>query len=103
MPEPSTSLILIRAEATDLWREADGGWSANCCWVKRRLIYLPAAASDTAIARAVMRSFGYRGMRRDGWSGCEHSWRSGCVGVWAETETYEASSPDEAKRLLSGS
>lgn len=79
----ATPINIIRAECTDLWRD-EFGWSANCSWVRRRILVVPATISDTALSRRVKRALGIQGMRADSWAGSEFCWRDGCVGAWAE-------------------
>ncbi len=76
--------LTYNVEVTDLWRESEGGWSANCAWVRRYSVTVPADATDATIARRIMKEAGIRGFRRDDWSGAEFSWRNGCIGAWAE-------------------
>ena len=82
--EQSTPINFIHAECMDLWRDGYGGWSANCSWVRRRLIVVPQSASDKTIARRIKKALGIQGMPVDGWSGSDFSWRDGCVGAYAD-------------------
>jgi hypothetical protein len=75
--------IRIEGQVTDLWRD-DCGWSANCSWVRRATIEVPANLSDRAIARRIKAALGIQGMRRDYWAGTDWSWRDGCVGACAD-------------------
>lgn len=79
----TTPILIIRAEVTDLWRD-EGGYSANCSWVKRRTLVAPATISDAALSRRVKKALGIQGMRPDYWAGAELCWRDGCIGAWAE-------------------
>lgn len=74
-----TPIHIVRAECTDLC-----GWSANCSWVRRRTLVVPATISDTAMSRRIKRALGIQGMRADSWAGSSLCWRDGCVGARAE-------------------
>lgn len=97
-PMSDSAPIFIHCEATDL--SYDGaGWSANASWVRRVNLVLPADASARKIAIAIRRALDLGpGMRRDGWSGCDWSWRCGCVGAWAEV-SHELSGSEMATAL----
>jgi hypothetical protein len=79
----SSSISFLRAECTDLWNDGCG-WSTNCCWVRRKLLVVPSGLSHSAIARRVKRALDIVGMPVDSWSGSDFSWRSGCVGAYAD-------------------
>ena len=72
----------IRARVTDLMNDG-WGWSENAAWCREVILDFPDDASDLTIARAVKRSLGIQGMRKDYWAGEEWSWRDGCVGAYA--------------------
>ena len=80
-----TAIAVYRAECTDLWRD-ECGWSANCSWVRRRTIVVPAGISDSALSRKIKRALGIQGMRVDHWAGSEFCWRDGCIGAWADCQ-----------------
>ncbi len=80
-----THIHIIRAECTDLCRD-EFGWSANCNWVRRKILVVPATISDSALSRRIKRALGIQGMRPDSWAGSQLSWRDGCVGAWADVE-----------------
>ena len=73
----------IRARVVDLWRESYGGWSENASWARETIVEVPDDASDLTIARAVKRSLGIQGMRKDCWAGDDLSWRDGSIGAYA--------------------
>ena len=78
-----TPISIIQAECTDL--QNDGfGWSANCCWIRSRTIVVASHWSDAKIARRIKRALDVVGMRADSWCGADYSWRSGCVGAYAD-------------------
>lgn len=79
----ATPIHIVHAECTDLWRD-DCGWSANCSWVRRKILVVPATISDIALSRRIKRALGIQGMRPDSWAGSALCWRDGCVGAWAE-------------------
>jgi hypothetical protein len=72
----------IRARVTDLLHDGFG-WSENASWAREVVLDFPDDASDLTIARAVKRSLGIQGMRKDYWAGDDLSWRDGCIGAYA--------------------
>jgi hypothetical protein len=82
--EQSTPISFIRAECMDLWRDGYGGWSANCSWVRRRIIVVSNSWSKTKISRRIKKALGIQGMRNSGWAHCDFSWRDGCIGAYAD-------------------
>ena len=74
----------IEIIVTDLWGDGEGGWSANCSWVKRTEIEVPDTLSELAIVRRIKKVAGIEGMRKDCWCGKHWGWRDGCVGAYAE-------------------
>lgn len=84
MMSDKCDLMPWRAEVTDLWGDVDGGWSANCSWVRRVELMLPAHLSKIAIARRIKSALGIQGMKKDYWAGTDLCWREGAVGAWAE-------------------
>lgn len=72
----------IRARVADLMHDG-WGWSENAAWCREVVLDFPDDASDLTIARAVKRSLGIQGMRKDYWAGDDLSWRDGCIGAYA--------------------
>ena len=77
--------IEVLARVTDLWRDIDGGWSENGASVTEHVFVFDADASDAKISRTIRNHFGMgSGWKRDDWSGSDFSWRSGCMGCYAD-------------------
>ena len=74
----------IQARISDLWREAEGGWSENASWARSVELDLPDGLSDTAVARRIKSALGIEGMRVDHWCGADWCWRSGAIGAYAD-------------------
>lgn len=72
----------IRARVTDLLHDG-WGWSENASWAREVILDFPDDASDLTIARAVKRSLGIQGMRKDYWAGDDFSWRYRSIGAYA--------------------
>lgn len=73
----------IRARVADLLHDG-WGWSENASWCREVVLDFPDDASDAAIARAVKRSLGITGMRRDDWCCSDFGpWRDGSIGAYA--------------------
>lgn len=76
----------IKVMVTDLWGDPEGGYSANCSWVRETIVDVPDGASDLSIRRKIKKEAGLQHMRTDYWSGDEWCWRDGCVGASAYVE-----------------
>ena len=75
----------IEITVIDLWREADGGYSANGCYVDRTIIDVKENETDLAITRKIKDAAGINGWRKDWWCSCDFGpWRDGLMGAYAD-------------------
>lgn len=83
--KPASKTLLYDVVETDLWRDADGGWSANGCIVNRYGVEVAEDSTDLAIARAIKQAAGWAGRgRKDGWCGADFCWRDGTMGLYSD-------------------
>jgi hypothetical protein len=81
--ENCTQIAVYFGVVTDLWRENEGGWSANGAWRREVTVIVPWGASYATVARKVKAALNIQGMRRDSWTGDRLCWRDGCIGAYA--------------------